>query len=75
MTYTAQQAREDHNGQARDQELEINWMLIRRSSRAGLRRCQVWFDVHGAEAMTAIMQAAGYQVEITHGGHGLRVSW
>ena len=75
MTYSAHDARNDLHADSRAQEVRDNYALIQQTTRGGGRWTYVNFGYNGAQAMKQIMESAGYRAEVTHDGHGVRVSW
>lgn len=75
MTYTADQARQDHNTGAKEQELAGNLGRIRAITLAGGRSASACFVYSGFEPMAAQLRALGYDVESTHQGRGMLVRW
>lgn len=75
MAYTVNNARGDFNMKAHRELVAANEGLIRNTSESGRRSVQIHFDQSNPQLMEDEMRRRGFNVERTHGGIGMKVSW
>lgn len=75
MTYSASDARNDFRSKKLNEELQGNYQLIKQVANTNGRWVYVNFGWHGLQEMKRILEGAGYKMEITHNGNGLKACW